>query len=37
MIFEIKFTSEAEETYDLVRDQLQERWGNRVVTTLEKK
>jgi plasmid stabilization system protein ParE len=37
MIYEIKFTPEAEETYDIIRNQLLENWGNRVVIQLEKK
>jgi len=30
MIFEIRFTSEAEETYDALSAQLQQRWGKRL-------
>lgn len=37
MIYEIKFTPEAEETYDAVSSQLRERWGNNVVIRLEKR
>jgi plasmid stabilization system protein ParE len=37
MSFEIRFTPEAEETYNAVVDQLRERWGERFVTKFEDK
>ena len=37
MIYEIKFTPEAEETYDAVSSQLRESWGDKVVLNLEKR
>jgi len=36
MIYEIRFTPEAEETYDAVTCQLRDRWGNKFVFKLEK-
>jgi len=35
MIFEIKFTPEAEETYNAIISQLRERWGDKFVKTFE--
>ena len=35
MSFEIKFTPEAEETYDAVVTQLRQRWGDRFVMKFE--
>jgi len=35
MSFEIKFTPEAEDTYDAISTQLRQRWGDRFVTKLE--
>ena len=35
MSFEIKFTPEAEETYDAVVAQLRQRWGDRFVINFE--
>jgi hypothetical protein len=35
MNFEIKFTPEAEETYEAVISQLRQRWGDKFVTTFE--
>ncbi|WP_426667524.1 type II toxin-antitoxin system RelE/ParE family toxin [Mucilaginibacter sp. McL0603] len=35
MSFEIKFTPEAEETYDAVVTQLRQRWGDRFVVKFE--
>lgn len=35
MSFEIKFTPEAEETYDAVVSQLRQRWGDRFVVKFE--
>lgn len=37
MNFEIKFTPEAEETYDAVVEQLRQRWGDRFVKKFEVK
>jgi hypothetical protein len=37
MEFEIKFTPEAEETYDAVIAQLRQRWGERFVTKFEER
>jgi plasmid stabilization system protein ParE len=37
MSFEIKFTPEAEETYDAITEQLRERWGDSFVMKLEVK
>lgn len=36
MIFEIKFTPEAGETYDAVISQLKQQWGDKFVIRLEK-
>ena len=36
MIYEIKFTSEAQETYDAVTHHLRDRWANSFVIKLEK-
>jgi len=35
MNYQIKFTTEAEETYDAVIEQLKERWGERFVTNFK--
>ncbi|WP_259068930.1 type II toxin-antitoxin system RelE/ParE family toxin [Mucilaginibacter sp. X4EP1] len=37
MIFELKFTPEAEETYDSLTSQLQERWGDQFAIKFETK
>jgi len=37
VIYEIRFTAEAEETYHAISIQLQRRWGNRFVVKLEAK
>jgi plasmid stabilization system protein ParE len=37
MSFKIKFTPEAEETYDALSTQLRERWGDRFVIKFEDK
>jgi len=35
MSFEVKFTPEAEETYDALAAQLRQRWGNKFVEKFE--
>jgi hypothetical protein len=37
MSFQIKFTIEAEETYDAVTEQLRQRWGERFVIKFQNK